>query len=442
MAVGATEIETPSMSAAFRLVHVAFMVQALAAFGCGSSQVGSDPGPAYSEGGYAARHPELPRVVSQGGRVLTSPVVVPITFQPDPLAAQIDLFVSQLAASQYWTDATAEYGVGRLTARAPLELTGGFSAAFTDDDVKSWLRAQITSTSHFPQPTDQTIYALIASGYFATSSDGNTSASHSDFTLPDGRTVVYAVVTNGSGSLDEVTGNLSHEIAEAATDPRPLDGPAFSYLDADDKAWEQLGNRNGGLGLGEVGDICEVVAAEGSLVYSFNALPQTPPVMASGPGVLVDTPGVDSKVQRLWSNRAAAASHDPCEPLGLKPYFNSAPVLGDIVMATDPAGHAFSTRGVHIAVGDTRTVELDLFSDSPTAPWTLVGSDNAGFSCGPNPGVAFIGGLLLPSAPTADRLEVGRPRSWCLAHRQPRALRTRSTALKERTATRSTSRSG
>jgi hypothetical protein len=120
----------------------------------------------------------------------------------------------------------------------------------------------------------------------------------------------------------------------------------------------------------------------------------------SAPGVLVDTPGVDSKVQRLWSNRAAAASHDPCEPLGLNPYFNSAPVLGDIVMATDAAGHAFSTRGVHIAVGATRTVELDLFSDSPTAPWTLVGSDSAGFSCGLNPGVTFFGGG--PPAPGAD----------------------------------------
>jgi len=379
------------MPAAFRVARAAFVLPVLVASGCTSSQLDTNNGTlVYSEGGYAARHPELPQVVSQGGPVLHSPEVVAITFQPDPLAPRMATFVSQLAASSYWTQVTAEYGVGRLTALTPLNMASGFSGAFGDGDVRGWLEQQITSVKGFPQPDDETIYALFAPGPLLQSNEGTLAGYHSNFTLPDGRSVVYAVVSTSGGSLDGVTSAASHEIAEAATDPRPQDAPAFSNLDADDLGWERPGDTGEGLMGGEVGDVCFFVAVELDPSLAYDGSAASPG--ANGLIGSAQTPGVDGVVQRLWSNRAAAESHDPCQPYGLSPYFNSAPVLEDIVTATDLAGHKFSTRGVHIAVGQTRTLELDLFSDAPTTtPWKVEAVDTAGF-CGPNAMVVFAPG--------------------------------------------------
>ncbi len=148
------------------------------------------------------------------------------------------------------------------------------------------------------------------------------------------------------GALDNVTAAASHEMVEIATDPLPQDRPAWSQFDADHRAWELTAG-------GEIGDVC-----------------------AGLPGAWVRPPGIDNLVQRIWSNEAAAADHDPCEPMGVSPYFNSAPVLGDAVAVTDALGNAFMTQGVHIAVGQQQTVELDLFSDAPTSgPWNVSALD-------------------------------------------------------------------
>jgi hypothetical protein len=106
--------------------------------------------------------------------------------------------------------------------------------------------------------------------------------------------------------------------------------------------------------------------------------------------VWIRPPGIDNLVQRVWSNRAAAASHDPCQPSGLSPYFNSAPVVTDTVSVTDPSGATFQTKGVTIPVGQTKTIELDLYSDAPTAgPWTLIALDVTSALFGGSPVLAL-----------------------------------------------------
>jgi hypothetical protein len=40
-------------------------------------------------------------------------------------------------------------------------------------------------------------------------------------------------------------------------------------------------------------------------------------------------------------------------------------------------GYDFKTQGVRIPVGQTRTIEVDLFSDAPTADWTVKALDYA-----------------------------------------------------------------
>ena len=73
-------------------------------------------------------------------------------------------------------------------------------------------------------------------------------------------------------------------------------------------------------------------------------------------------------VQRPWSNAHAAAGNDPCQPADMTtPYFNSMPVFNDMV-----ASHGIMTKGIVVPVGQSKPLEVDLFSDAPTnTPWKL-----------------------------------------------------------------------
>jgi hypothetical protein len=79
-------------------------------------------------------------------------------------------------------------------------------------------------------------------------------------------------------------------------------------------------------------------------------------------------------VQRTWSNVSAAAGHDPCVPVMATPYVEAMTNLPDISI-DDGQGGAFTTRGVTVPVGQSKTVEVDLYADAPTADWTVVPVD-------------------------------------------------------------------
>ncbi len=94
--------------------------------------------------------------------------------------------------------------------------------------------------------------------------------------------------------------------------------------------------------------------------------------------------GFDFMVARSWSNQVASALHDPCVPVSTATaYFDTAPVLPDIHQFS-LAGVTYQANVVRIAVGETRDVELDLFSDSATsAPWKIQIDDYAKLYGGP-----------------------------------------------------------
>ena len=97
--------------------------------------------------------------------------------------------------------------------------------------------------------------------------------------------------------------------------------------------------------------------------------------MRPEPGRLFHPTGYDYTVQRVWSNKAAAAGQDPCVPAAPGPYFNSAPVLDDTITMS-LQGQSVATKGVSIPIGQSKTIELDLFSDGPTGgPWTVQAID-------------------------------------------------------------------
>src|SRR5262249_40312223 len=100
------------------------------------------------------------------------------------------------------------------------------------------------------------------------------------------------------------------------------------------------------LGGGETGDMC-----------------------AQFPGVFTKFSPLPYTVQRTWSDAAAKAGHDPCQPTAPgSVYFNSAPVLNDNI-SIQGAG---TMKGVKIPVGSSKVVDLDLFSDGDTGgPWKV-----------------------------------------------------------------------
>ncbi|HEY5031013.1 MAG TPA: hypothetical protein VIJ54_00975, partial [Actinomycetes bacterium] len=82
-------------------------------------------------------------------------------------------------------------------------------------------------------------------------------------------------------------------------------------------------------------------------------------------------PGSTYMIQRSWSNAAAALVQNPCVPhTNSQPYFNSFPALDTIAYA--PGGTGFTTQGVNIPIGQSKTIAINLFSTAPTGgPWTV-----------------------------------------------------------------------
>jgi hypothetical protein len=182
-----------------------------------------------------------------------------------------------------------------------------------------------------------------------------------------GLKITYAVIARCSGdTVDSATRVTSHEVVEAVTDP---DNDIFGYygLSSDFAIWQTLSEGS------EVGDMCQIY---GNSTYTPAA--------------------IGNSIQRSWSNASASSGNNPCVPLiANQVYFNAAPVLTDTVTYTDPVlGNAQSTtRGVSIPVGQSKTIELDLYSSAATSgPWTVSAiEDNSGsdltFSFDKNTGI-------------------------------------------------------
>ena len=312
----------------------------------------------------------MPVATSGGGAVIAAPKLVAISFQNDPLQSAVDAFASQLQTSgDYWKGAVSEYGVGPITSTT-FHAAETPPASLADADVQAWLTDKIQNDATFPKPDASTIFTLFyPSGTTVIDGSGVTCQQfqgyHDSFTV-GAADVIYAIVprcapppVQGVTDADQMTAEASHELVEAATDPLPFKSPAYLTVDASSHAWELLGG-------GEIGDLC---AGFGDVFY-------TPT-------------GFDHLVQRVWSNAAAAAGHDPCQPDGASPYFNTAPVLPDTITIY-VGGQALKTQGVKLAAGKSTTIDLDLYSDAPTSgPWTISVLDLTSAFFGGQPALSF-----------------------------------------------------
>jgi hypothetical protein len=318
---------------------------------------------------YPAPHPPPPQVITGGGPVLSSPKIVPIYFSNDDAGevAQIQSFITAVGSTSYWTSSLAEYGVGAAVALPAVMLTETATGQLDDNAIQTWLAGKLNAADPaFPAADANTVYSIhYPSAVTIVQQDplaGGTIASctafggyHNSLTLDanhNGMPVAYAVIPRcqsfgGLQGIDAVTGAESHELIEASTDPYPMTNPAWVETDELHLYWDLA------VGGGEIGDMC-----------------------AQDPEAFTQFPGLPFTVQRVWSNKAALAGHDPCVPeIPGEVYFNAAPVMND-TLNLSIEGQQIALTGVQIPVGGSKTIDVDLFSDGPTSgPWQVEAYD-------------------------------------------------------------------
>jgi hypothetical protein len=303
-----------------------------------------------------AAHPDLPQVGTAGGPVLVTPKVRPIIYVDEVAATDIQAFLQELTHTSYWASVTAEYGVGALTVLPPIMILSSAPKVTTDSALQSQLVANTSGSNPLWGAADpNVVYMYIIPSGATVNIQTSTCCDdfggyHSEVTS-GAVAVPYSVVCSCPGFLgatvspiDERTTAMSHELVEAATDPFPASNPGYGIEDHADIVWTVI---NGG---GEVADMC-----------AFNDDAYFIPS------------GSTYMVQRSWSNAAAKKMQNPCVPYAKTAlYFNSFPALDMIAYTTDK----FLTRGLRIPIGQSRTVDVNLFSNAPTkGPWTVTALD-------------------------------------------------------------------
>lgn len=310
---------------------------------------------------YPAPHPPFPQLVNKAGNlVLDAPKTFLVFYPSYKYQTQIETLAKSIGTQSYWSDAVSEFGVGPIDYAGEKILTGVTApTSISDTEIVTFVSENLKSGA-WGTPDPKTIYTIFypqtttittSGGPFGSSkSCSSFGGYHSDVTVTIGATSAnypFAVLPTcatfgGLVGIDGLTGALSHEWAEAATDPFPSTNSGadatYSSVDDDHFIWNLLGGA-------ENGDLC-----------------------AQRPEAFFKTTGFDFVTQSCWSNKAAKAGGDPCAPKPTGVYFNAAPVVSDRVLLDLSAlgGGSVSTRGVKIPKGGSATIEVDLFSDADT----------------------------------------------------------------------------
>jgi hypothetical protein len=295
---------------------------------------------------YPAFTPWMAQLTNNGGPVLTSPVIVTVTWDVDTGRSTFEGFGDAIGSSTYWSGAVGEYGVGAATSGAAnhVHLSTTPPAQWTDNDVQAFIKTNAGSV--LPAPTSQTIYVFyIATGttfLFGNQNACGSIGGYHDSVVVGSQPVAYAVLPNCSTD-SKTTLYASHEIGEAATDPLPSSQPAYYGFDDPYLAFHEWQRGND-----ENGDACEFFADS----------------------KYTETTPFNYDVQRLWSNKMGPLGHSPCQPYTAT-YFNVAPLgIQDITVDLSPEGGPtnFKTKGYVCALNATCQIPVGIYSDGATSP--------------------------------------------------------------------------
>lgn len=204
-------------------------------------------------------HGPPPQVVSLGGKVITAPKVVAITYDSDPHQADIDAALKEMAATPFWAATTAEYGVGALTVLPPIHRAEAPPKNLSSFALEQTLVGKLSGASPaWGEADPSTVYLFILPEGTVIDAGGNCcdgyDGYHDDIKVGATR-VAYGVACTcpgfdgpGVSDLQQVTVVMSHELVEAVTDPF-TNPPAFAQTDDDHAIWTvETG--------GETSDLC------------------------------------------------------------------------------------------------------------------------------------------------------------------------------------------
>ncbi len=310
-------------------------------------------------------HPASWDVPNNGGPVLPNAEIYTIVWPGDEaLGAQVDQFHSWMLGSTYWTGSLGEYGVGAGTAKGVIVLPTAAPKTI-DDSAFGTLIKQSIASGLFPAPDKNTLFAFIVPKNTTSTLQGTTgcqeyggyhaetqTASHSGVFVPYSVNLQCAGFAAGS-AFDGLTDVLSHEAAEAATDPHPYTRPGWVSYEV------PLG--------GEIGDLCV------GLEVSESAAIDVPDA---------GTDNLNYLVTRLYSAKAAAdGTTDPCVPAPNHPYFNVAINPPAITVNVDSTG-----KGTLLV-----KVEPFAYGSVGTIKWALEGQPGPGVTVKPTSGQGTAG---------------------------------------------------
>lgn len=333
---------------------------------------------------YPAFKPDFGQLQNNGGPIMKNATVVAITWSADPSEASFQSFADNLGATAYWKAAVGEYGAGPVMSGAAnhVSITTPPPATIQDSDLQNMVATNAGKTAGWPAPSSETIYAFFlppgaalymnqAGGGGGADAGGMDACSqgiggyHSEVAVGSVNTA-YAVVPSctfggNNTAAQQTTMSMSHEIAEAVTDPFPNSSPAWVGFDQEHFAFDwfmEFADENA--------DDCEAYRD------SFFEDKET-------------TPSFDFWVQRSWSNANGPLGHDPCQP-GHQPYFNVAILnLSEVTITLPPqltgsTAQNIQVKGVHVPVGGSAEVDLGFYSDGPTSgPWTVTWGQGSPF---------------------------------------------------------------
>jgi hypothetical protein len=302
-----------------------------------AADAGVDAAPDPGSDVYPAPHHPIPQMTDLGGPVLKNIKVVTVTYVGEAERDMLRSFDDAIVQGAWWSTVSAGYGIGNGSSGGYVELPDDVSGKTIDDqDIQGKLYT-LVGNGTLPKPDENTLYVLFfpaAATLTMGGSTGCTAYSWAGYHTSTGVNVngatvevAYAVIPDCGGGR---TVTSSHEIIEAATDPHVQSQTAYYGVNL---PWF------GGNG-GEVADVCDY------------GIPPTD--VATG-----------QIVSRSWSNGAAAASKDPCQPSPVGSiYFNVAIDTHEQYLTQFQIGTRMSEGYVTVHLGSSATVPLEVFSEA------------------------------------------------------------------------------
>jgi len=315
----------------------------------------------------ALDHPALWRLNKGTGGVQDAAQVWTVVWPGDEaIGAEVADFVDWMLHSDYWKASLLEYGVGPGAGKGLIVMPTAAPSLLGDAQLQQIVgqlvsSGQVTASDNthvlFVPPTTTTVTDASLTGC-------------SDFTGYHWHTggasgVAYSINLRCTGEagepIDQLTDTISHEVAEAATDPEPRSG----YVD-------------GSPGGQEVADLCE---------FGLDVPIDVPP----------DATHPTARrywLQRLYSDaRAAMGNVEPCVPLPWEhPYWNVA--LDPAVIPAAPGS------------SDAIAARLDVFAYGDVGDIKWVAS-SFGADVSPSSGTAHAGDTIAISVTPLQALRAG-----------------------------------